>query len=265
MLPIDTNIVLGSGHIYFDEFSSSGKLTGEVYLSETPGFEVAMASDSIDVDSSDTPFSEVIASIATKIARSATLTVKSMSADVYRLFLVGEVSQNSVPSGASTNDPINNEQGVTKGKWYQLGISSTERTGTRNITSLNIHDKGSTSPYTKVDDYIEDLSLARIYIVPGTAGAIADGTVIEADFTESASTWEEISSQDTGIKRGAIRYIADNTFGENRDLYLPDVFLKPSGSLAFKSRDTVQEVSFDISISRPSDGSSAVYLNGRPA
>lgn len=264
MLPSGTNIVLGSGHVYFDEFSSSGKLTGEVYLSETPGFEVAMASESIDVDSSDTKTAEVIASIATKITRSATLSVKSMSADVYRLFLVGEISQKSVPGGTSSDDPINDGEGVTKGKWYQLGISSTERTGARNITALIITEKGGASTtYDVDDDYIPDLSLARIYIVP--AGAIPDGTVIEADFTEVASTWEEISSQDTGIKRGAIRYIADNTFGENRDLYLPDVFLKPSGSIAFKSRDTVQEVSFDLSISRPADGSSAIYLNGRPA
>ena len=53
MLPTDKNIVLGSGHIYFDIFDDNGDLTGECYLAETPGFEIAMETESIEVDSSD--------------------------------------------------------------------------------------------------------------------------------------------------------------------------------------------------------------------
>lgn len=258
MLPTNKNIVLGSGHIYFDIFDDDGNLTGECYLAETPGFEISMETESIEVDSSDTPSAEVIADIATKITRNATLLVKSMSAKVFCLFIIGEIGSITTIDGDVTAENINAGKGITQDRWYQLGVDSTQPTGVRNITTLVIKEGAAI-----MTGYTADLLSGRIHITPG--GDIADDAIIKADYHETASTWEEIKSQNTGAKKGALRYIADNTYGENRDLYIPLAALKPSGSVSFKSRDTIQEASFNVSISRPSDGRSAIYLNGRPA
>ncbi len=258
MLPTDKNIVLGSGHIYFDIFDDDGNLTGECYLAETPGFEIAMETESIEVDSSDTPSAEVIADIATKISRNATLLVKSMSSEVFCLFIIGEIGTVTTVAGPVATEAINSGNGITQGRWYQLGVDSTQPTGVRNITDLEIKIAS-----VEKSGYTPDLASGRIHITK--EGDIADDAVITASYNETVSTWEEIKSKNTGAKKGALRYISNNTHGENRDLYIPLAALKPSGSISFKSRDTIQEVSFNVSISRPSDGRSAIYINGRPA
>lgn len=259
MLPTDKNIVLGSGHVYFDIFDAAGDTTGELYIAETPGFELTIASESIEVDSSDGPVAELLADIATKVTRTATVIVKSISVDVLALFVMGDI-KTETPVSAGTG-LINGGKGVEQGLWYQIGQTSALPSGEKNIVLTKIED-----PSGLVDDdlYISDPSAGRIYIKPMASGGITKGTVLTADFVASVKSWESISSNNLGAKTGAFRFIADNTFGENRDLYFPKTSFKPSGTLPFKSRDTVQEMTFDISILIPDNGSS-VYINGRPA
>lgn len=258
MLPADKNIVLGSGHIYFDIFDAAGDRTGELYIAETPGFELTIASESIEVDSSDGPVAELIADIATKVTRTASMIVKSISVDVLAMFVMGDISTDTGVS--DTTGKINAGKGVKQGLWYQLGQTDIQVSGEQNITLTEITDTTGQVSDTK---YIFEEKTGRIYIKVMTSG-IDDGTVLTANFTASTSTWERISSNNLGAKTGALRFIADNTYGENRDLYFPKAALKPSGALPFKSRDTVQEMRFDISVLVPDNGSS-VYINGRPA
>ena len=77
-------------------------------------------------------------------------------------------------------------------------------------------------------------------------------------------SWENITSNDLGAKRGALRWVSDNTAGENRDAYFPDVVMSPAGDFQWKSRDTVQALGFEIGIQKPVGGRAAVYINGRP-
>ena len=185
-----------------------------------------------------------------------------MNADNLDLFLIGDKSTLSTTSGPVTADPINGGNGVLQGHWYQLGVDASQPAGVRNISALAIKDSVPTT-YTLDTDYKEDLVNGRIYIIPG--GGIADDTVITADYTEATTSWEQVSSNNLGAKTGALRYVAANTAGENRDVFLPSVVMKPSGSLSFKSRDTVQQMDFEIGIKKPSDAREAVYVNGRAA
>lgn len=261
MKPATKNIVLGAGHIYFDE-AVDGQLTGERYLAETPGFSLTVSSESLEDFSSDGPTAEKHLDVATRVSRDAALTLKDMSSENFAMFIMGDVSKKTTTSGAVTAAAVNDGNGVLKGRWYQLGVSPTMPTGVRKISLVAIKSNGgSPTTYVKDTDYELDVDLGRIYIIPG--GSIADGTVITSDFTRSAAEWEQVTSNDLGPKSGALRFVASNTSGANKDLYLPSIVLKPDGEFAFKSRDTVQQMGFAVAINSPGDGRASVYLNGR--
>lgn len=259
MKPATKNIVLGAGHVYFDELVG-GVLSGERYLAETPGFALTVASESLEDFSSDGPIAEKHLDVATRVTRDAAMQLKDMSAENFAMFLIGDLATKVTAAGSVTGGAINAGNGVKQGRWYQLGVSADLPTGVRKVSAVAIKDAIPTA-YTVDVDYEIDLDLARIYIVPG--GGIANNTVLLADYTRSETSWEQISSNDLGAKRGALRYVAANTSGTNRDLYLPAVVMKPDGELAFKSRDTVQQMGFNVAVSSPGDGRAAVYLNGR--
>lgn len=258
--PATKNIVLGAGAVFFDEFDASGNLTGERYLAETPGFSLTVTSENLEDFSSDGPIAEKHLDVAIRVARDAALTLKDMSAANFAMFIIGDLSTKSTASGSETGTAINGGNGVKQGHWYQLGVSTTLPTGVRDITNVVIKD-GVPTTYDLTDDYEVDLDLGRIYIVPG--GGIADDTVLLADFDRTAASWEQVTSNDLGAKTGALRFVANNTSGANKDLYLPSIVLRPDGEFAFKSRDTVQQMGFAIGINNPGDGRAAVYLNGR--
>lgn len=262
MLPETKNIVLGSGYIYFDEFDADGNLQGERYLAETPGFSLSITTENVEDYTSDGQTAEKQLDVATKTVRDAKLTLKDMSLENYAIFVIGTLSTITTTAGAVTADPINGGRGVKQGHWYQLGVDAVNMpTGVRDITGLVIKD-GAT-PMTLTTDYIAHLETGRIYIVRG--GGIADDTVLTADYNEQNRSWSQVASNDLGPKKGAVRYVAANTAGTNRDLYLPSSVLKPDGEVQFKSRDTVQQMGFGLSVQKPNDGRAAVYLNGRAA
>lgn len=262
MKPANKNIVLGAGYVYFDEHDADGALTGERYLADTPGFSITVASESLEDYSSDGPVAEKQLDVATRVTRDAALTLKDMSTENFAMFIIGGVASMSTTAGAVTATEVNGGNGVKQGRWYQLGVSPSLPTGVRKITAVVVKDdNASPATFDLTDDYELDADLGRIYIVPG--GGIADGTVLEVDFTKTEASWDQVASTDLGAKTGALRFVASNTSGQNRDLYLPSVVMKPDGEFAFKSRDTVQQMGFTVSVNSPGDGRASVYLNGR--
>lgn len=260
MKPATKNIVLGAGYCFFDEHDADGNLTGERYLAETPGFTLTVSSENLEDFSSDGPIAEKHLDVPTRVVRDAALQLKDMSSENFAMFLIADVATLSTSAGSETATAINGGNGVKQGRWYQLGVSASFPTGVRGIANVVIKD-GVPTTYDVTDDYELDADLGRIYIVPG--GGIADDTVLTADYDRTAVEWEQVSSHDLGAKQGAFRFIAHNTKGQNKDLYLPFIVLRPDGEFAFKSRDTVQQMGFALGINNPGDGRAAVYLNGR--
>jgi len=252
------NIVVGAGKVFFDPEDAAGNLTGERYLGDTPGFAVQVESDKLESYDSDGPVAEKLLDVTIRVKRSAQIVCKDISADNLALFLVGDVATVSQSTGSVTDEALT----VKKGRYYQLGVSASRPAGVRDINAVAVTGVGGTPTYVAGTDYTVDLALARLYIEPG--GAIADGTPILVDYAKVATTWEEIVSHNLGAKRGALRFIADNTQGENRDLYIPKCEVSPSGEAAFKSRDSVQQLSFAVSFGRRGNHAQ-IYVNGRPA
>ncbi|RLJ20802.1 hypothetical protein DJ031_04640 [bacterium endosymbiont of Escarpia laminata] len=252
------NIVLGAGYLYFDEEDASGNLTGERYIGDTPGFSLSIATEKVDIDSSDGPVAEELVSITKKVKRGGSVGVRDVEGDNLAAFVLGDKSTKT-----QTSTPVVDEaHTVDTDRYYQLGASVSNPTGVRNVSSVVVTGTGGTPTYTVTSDYVVNAVEGRIYIVPG--GAITDGTGILVDYTPAANTREQVVSNTSGAKTGALRFVADNTAGANRDLYIPRCEMAPSGDLSFKSRDNAQEMTFDINV-QTKTGYAQVYIEGQAA
>lgn len=90
-----------------------------------------------------------------------------------------------------------------------------------------------------------DLDKARVY-VRDDAATISDGDDLEFVYDITAGSRNVVVDQNDVVE-GALRFVADNAIGENRDYYWPRVRLTPTGEFALKG-DTWQTISmaFDV-------------------
>lgn len=259
-LPATQNIVMPAMEFYFDAFDAQGLPTGERWFGDTSAFEVTIEPTIVEDYSGTGAVAELQLYTSVRTKRTATLTIKNMSAENLALFFGASVAAVSTTAGAVTGDPINGGQALVGGLWYQLGKAAHGNSGVRAIADLDILD--GVTPLVEGTDYIEDLALGRIYVVEGGA---ADGTVCTADYSTTVAAWDRLSSTDLALARGILRGKSNNTAGAERDLVGNNVSLIPTGNLAFSSRDNVQSLQLQVAFLKPSGSSTpALVIDGRP-
>ena len=254
------DIVLGAGKIFFELENTAGVLAGgERYLAETPGFSLSVTPEVLEDWSSDGKIAEKLLDITTRVNRGGTLTLKDALIDNIALFVAGAKTAVSQVATPVVDEPIT----LYKDRWVQLGRSLSNPTGVRNVSAVNISTVATpATPLSAVTDYESDAALGRVRLLPGSA--VVDATASLADYTPAAETRDRVTTDQLGPKVGALRYIADNTAGPNRDVYIPRVQMAPDGELAWKSRDTVLQMQFQLRISSRT-GYAQVYVDGRAA
>lgn len=252
------NFVLGAGRLYFDPEDSDGNLTGERYLGNTPGFEIQVESENVELWDSDGPIAEKVEDVTTQVTRATTIQCNNINDANLALFVVGSMDDVVSTADSVTAEPIGGGQDLVGGRYYQLGVSSDTPTGARAVANVSVHDDDTTT-YVEGDDYELDAELGRVYIIEG--GAL-DGAPGWADYDTTEGSRTQVITGDMGAVDGALRFIADNTRGRNRDLYAPRVQLRPDGSLAFKSRDEWMQMQFQAELLRRGDRA-ALYIDGR--
>ncbi|MFP4615566.1 MAG: hypothetical protein ACLFRB_06790 [Thiohalorhabdus sp.] len=247
--------VLGAGEVYFDPFDEDGNRTGERYLGDTPGFSLNVSATNQELWTSDDPIAERAEYVATQVTREASIECRNISLENLALFLIGDVAEQDQGSDSVTGE----DHTVKTDRWYQLGQDDDNPTGVRGVENVTVTDSEDTS-YTEGEDYELDADLGRIRPMPD--GSIDDDTTLEIDYDTVEATWDRITSNNLGAQDGALRYIAANTAGPNRDLYAPRTRLLPDGDLAWKSRDTWQAMTFNAALLVPDTGAAA-YIDGR--
>lgn len=259
-LPEAQNIVLGAGFLYFAEEDANGNTSRhERYMGDTPGFELAVSSQNLEVFSSDDPIAEKIRDITTQVNRSATITARNVSGANLALFLIGDVDSVSQGASSVTDESIT---GVKLEHWIQLGLTASDPIGARNVSNVVVTDSAGTTTYVEGTDYEVDLDEGALFIKKG--GSITDGQDILVDYDKAAVSYERIiTSATTGAKKGRLRYRAANTEGENRSLVIPRAVVRPDGTISWKSRDTVQQITYAVGFERKGDLAQA-YINGVP-
>ena len=251
------NYVLGRGRLFFAQFAT-GTLTpgGEYFIGNCPSFGVTINSETIDHMSSISGVREIDDSATVSTQRNGSFTTDDVDGDSLALFFFGAKSTLTQSAGSATNETVGP---VDKDRFYQLGETPQNPTGVRGITALTITGSTGTPTYVAGTDYVADLTLGRIQIL--TTGAIPNGTSLRANYTRVANTREQVISGNRPIT-GALRYIADNPRGANRDMYMPYVELSPNGDFTIITDSDWQNLPFNIKILKPPTAQ-ALYIDGR--
>lgn len=246
-----------SGELYFDPLVA-GIYEGERYLGNTPNFELTISPEKLDHYDSDTNEVSKDFSFAVKTDRTAAMTSDEVSEENLKLFFGASAS-----AVAQVATPVVAEAiaGIKKGRYYQLGQSTSNPTGVRGVTAVVVKIAAATKVLNT--DYLLDATRGRIYIIPG--GSIADAAAVTVDYTPVVNSRTRLASGAGATVAGRLRFLANNLAGDNKDYYFPSVSLTPSGGYQLKGggeNPAVASMEFEVEILKPANGS-AIYIDGQ--
>ena len=254
------NYTLGKGKIYFDPFTTGTTTkTGERYLGNCPSFELSVDSETLEHFSSESGIQEKDAEVILRIIRSGTIQCDNMSEDNVALFIIGTSSTVTQTATPVADEPIS---AVLQGRYYQLGVSASNPSGVKGVSSVTVTGSGGTPTYTVTTDYTLDANMGQIYIVPG--GGISDSTNIEVDYTPNANSRTQVESASLTATEGCLRFVSDNPQGTNRDYYGPKVKMKPTGAYQLIGEEWMT-MTFEVEFTKLDTNTEALYVDGRPA
>lgn len=245
------------GVVFFDQFDDNGATQGEDDMGNCPSFTIAIATEKADHYSSRSGIREKDQSVVVQIDRTAVLICDDMKKENAARWYSADVEE--VEQDA---DPVVDEViAVTPGKFYQLGKTSSNPAGNRNVSTVVVTDSAGTTTYAEGDDYEIDLVAGRLQILE--TGDIPAGN-IKVDYAKAAKTWNRVKTGSVSELEGALRVVSAHATGTNRDHYMPHVKLKPRGELPVITEDTQYvRMEFDLEILTPTNGS-AIYLDDQP-
>lgn len=253
------NYTLGAGKLYFDRFDENDEPTGEYYIGNTTSLTGSTDETREEHYSSDEAERAKDASVVTQSDQSVGFTTDDIQPENLALLWKGTAEVLAVAAITSTTEDIT----VMRGRWYQIGASLVHPTGARALTITAVTDDAGTPVAIPGGNggvnYVYDAPLGRIYIKED-APNVADGDVIKVTYTAASHSREVIISKGEKI-RGALRYIADNTAGVNRDDFWPLIELSPDGDYEFKA-DSWSEMSFTGEVLKK-EGYEKHYVDGR--
>lgn len=248
--------IIPKGRIYFDADNE-----GEDYFGNTPGAELGVETTDLPHYSAESGIREKDDNALVEINRTFSITVDNISMANMARFVIGDVGAVTQVATPVTDVALGK---VKKGRWYQLGVTSGNPSGYRGVTAVSLKKAPSTALVLGTD-YTLDADLARIYILP-TSVTVSDNDDLLYSCTPAANTREQVATASKAAVAGAIRFIADNAKGPNRDIYMPSVLLKPTGTARLKSPEAAyMEMQFTVEILKRDSTTAALYIDGRPA
>lgn len=256
---ITNEYAIPRGRVLFDPFDANGLPTGEMPLGNCPGFTFTADTEKAEHFSSESGLAEKDAAMIVKVNRTGKLTCDNFSNDNIALFVSGSQEMQSQAAGDVVDEPHT----VLQGRIYQLGVSNDAPAGVRHITDVVVTSSDGLTTYALGVAYNTDLELGRLQIIKG--GPIASATAIKVDYKTTLKSWQRVKSGATTEVSGALRVIADNASGANRDWYMPKVTLTPSGEIPVIQEGTdFSTMEFGIEVLK-APNREALYIDGRPA
>lgn len=254
---VENQYLISRGRVYFDPYDASGNLTGERDIGNCPGLTITISTEKADHFSSQTGLREKDGSWVIQVDRTGSLTCDNFSPSNAALWLSGTLETKS----QTATPVVGEERTVIKGRQYQLGATTANPLGVRNVTAVTVKNEAGTTTYEAGTDYNVDLATGRVQILE--SGTIANG-IVKFGYTPVAASFESVKSGAASELEGALRIVSDNATGGNRDWYMPKVALAPEGDLALIAEGTdVTQMTFALEVLK-SANAEAIYCDGRP-
>lgn len=257
------NYTLPRGKLYFDRFTDGTTTkTGELYLGHAPSVSVSSSVEKLDHYNSDLAENSKDKSVRLRTDRTVAFTLDDIQDSTLAMYFDGSAATATQASGTVTDESLTSA--AVLGAYYQIGATSGNPSGVRDITTVSVKagTLGAESAKTLTTDYTVDLDMGRVYIVDG--GAITAGMSVLVTYTKVATSRSQITAGTVSLIEGALRFVADNKTGTQRDYYWPKVSLSSDGELNLKG-DEWMTVGFNAEVLKLNDTTAVTYVDGRPA
>jgi hypothetical protein len=260
-LPLVTHVkqyTFGKGKLYVGLFGDDGNPVGERYLGNCPGFGLTVATTKFEHNSSTEASAKKDLSVVTGVNFNATINTDDMTPENTALFLGGTVSTITVSATPVTAEMHT----VATGYEYQVGATNTGESSigiTSAVASITVKDSAGTTTYVLNTDYKTDPATGRIYIMP--TGAIDDGDIVQFGYTPVAGTKTRVTTTSTGSVYGSVRFVADNTFGVNNNLFISSASLSGTGDRPFITDNALAAFAIDVGINEKDSATPQVIID----
>ncbi len=253
------NFVIPAGKAYFNPLVD-GSYEGYRYLGDNPEFTITQSTTFATKYSSNSAVREQLRNVPIQTERTATLTLGGMTPENLALFLNGDVEEHTQTAGSAETETLS---GVKPGRFYNLGETTSNPMGVRDLSSVSVTDQSGTPTYDEGDDYEIDLETGMLEVLEG--GDISDGDDLEVTYDSADTTWVVVTSSDQRVVKGKLMFVSNNSEGEEADYYMPEVTLSPAGDLRLNGGDGTewQQIPMQLSILKP-DGQEALTMATRP-
>lgn len=260
------NYTLGKGRVFFDRFADGIIVTantqgeGERYFGNTPEFSISSAAESLEHFSSEGGIKTKDDDVQLSLSRTGKTNVDHISSENLALLALGV---NNTVTQTSQVGLITVFTAAKRGRFYQLGVSASNPSGLRKVSNVVVKKgaPGYATTVTPTGNYQFDADLGRLYIEENAPGI--NNEDIQVTFDTAATTYDQVVSGTKSIY-GALRFVADNPKGKNRDYYFPYVKMAPDGDYALKGEEWMT-IGFTFEVLKKASNIEAMYIDGRPA
>jgi hypothetical protein len=188
--------------------------------------------------------------------RTASISCEDVSPENLALFFLGS---SDVLTQASATGKTEVFTDVQVGRRYFIGVTDTNPTGYRNLTTP-VLTKSPSTVLVAGTDYTIDVQRGFIDLIEG--GAVSDGDDLSLAFGVAAASRKQIISGAQSAA-GAFKFIAYPAEGDPIDFHMPSVEMSPNGDFALIADTALQAIGLDVAINTIS-GLEAIYADGLP-
>ena len=225
--PSTSNVMLGRGALYFDRRTDDDTTVGSFHLGNCDQFALNISTETLDLTDYTQQSSSPYVTVITKTDVKATISGFEFSKENWALATLGSNSTYTQSASSATGEVLASAT-VTglKGRTFFTDF--------RSISSVVVK-QGATTFTVDVDYEIVDATRGMIKIL--TTGSVADGTALTVDYSYAAiaSGLDTVFGGVNTAVEGTLRFVSNNTTGEDWDLTAWNASIRPNGDIGFIS------------------------------
>lgn len=255
-MSIINNYVVGKGKLFFNQFAKGTRVgPGLRYFGNTPTLDTTRTATALDHFSSEGGIKVKDDSIDIETNINGKFTCDNISGANIALWFGGVNSAIvQAASAAALTEVIN----VSPDAYYQVGTTPGNPAGVRGIGQYTL-TMGAT-PLVEGIDYTVAPASGLVHILPGSAVVVAPADVNVSYHTLAGA--QSLVVEHGSTIYGALKFIADNPKGVDRDYFYPYVKLTAGGTFALKG-DTWQQCEFNYEALKLDDATERCYIAAR--